>query len=238
VLRTAVDLGTSTHFTVVVDPENPFFGQFGFARVGAGVFWASGATVTPNSDGSIQVVYAGPGWSDPDADVDIYLGLHDSSEQKIQVDLDLEMTLAAKDGAGAGRLIADGVTYEMATSAQAPSPDPTVQSVLELMRASDWRGLYGFFVPEFQTRVSQDDYISEMRKGIARTGAIVNVKTTGAVSIYDMVAWQAADVPLEITLDKNGTISTYASRLELVYGEGRWLIFSIDEIVKPGETSP
>jgi len=242
-MPTAIDVGNGTRFGVVADAEHQLFGRFGFAKVGVGVFWADGATVTPSADGRIRVVYQGPGMSDPDAKVELFLGLHEYSETRNPVELDLDMDLpdqdiAAEHGLGHGHLIADGVTYSVGTEGKAPPPDDTVEEVLADLRASDWRGVHATFVSWFQALVSESTFESEMRKGSAATGEIVDVMRAGPITTYDHLAGQAAYVQLKVTLDKDGVVTTYPSRLDLVYGDGRWHLLTISQIGPFAEPSP
>jgi hypothetical protein len=240
VTRTAVDLGNETHFGVVADTQHPFFGRFGFAKYGIGVFWASGATVTPAADGSIHVVYQGQGWSDPDAKVEIFVGMHKYSDVRLPVELDLDMHVAdqptaAEYGRGRGRLIADGVTYLVGTDGPVPSPDPTVDELLVLIRTEDWRGLHATLVSQFRTAISAAAFESEMRLGLAKAGRLVEVGTAGPITTYDNMAGPAAFVVLEFAIDTDGHIITYPSRVDLVYGDERWQVFNMEQVVTPEE---
>ena len=241
-MPTAIDFGNGTRFGVVADTESQLFGRFGFAKVGVGIFWADGATVTPSAEGRIHVLYHGPGSRDPDAKVELFLGLHDYSETKETVELDLDMDLpdqdvAAEHGLGRGRLIADGVTYSVGTDGQAPPPDEAMDEVIALLRESDWRAVHATFSSWFQALVSESTFESEMRKGSAATGKIVGVAAAGPITTYDHMAGQAAFVQLEVTLDKGSVITTYPSRLDLVYGDGGWHVLNITQFGRPPETS-
>lgn len=240
VIRTAVDLNNGVHFLVVTDPSHPFFGQFGFAKYDVGVFWASGATVSTHPDGSAEVSYLGPGFVDPSAEVDVFLGLHVSSGTKNPVVLDLDVQLATVNGAGTGRLIAGGITYPIATISNVPSPDPAIQSIVTSATAGNWSAVHGLLIPQVQAMVTQAAFETNMQQGVATFGSVVDVVTTGPSARYDMVTWQSADVPIEFTFSVGGQIVSRPSRIELVYMDSQWLISSMDEIgaAPPDEAPP
>jgi hypothetical protein len=242
-MPTAIDLGNETRFDVVADAEHQFFGRFGFAKFGVGIFWADGATVSPSAAGRIHVVYHGPGWKDPDAEVDLFLGFHRYSQAKEPVELDLDMDLpdqdvAAEYGLGHGRLTADGVRYLVGTDGQAPPPEDTVEEVLALLRAADWRGLHGRFVSQFQAGISGSDYERQVREGMVTFGRLVDVVAVGPTTRYEHMSGQAAHVMLEATFDKDGVITAYQSRMDLVYGEVGWRILNMAQLALPLDPAP
>lgn len=237
--RTAVDLGNGVHFNVIASPSHPLFGRFAFGQLGSGVFWASGATVTNNPDGSVDVTYVGSGLRDSAADVDVYLGLHRYSGNEASLPLDLSIHLDATDGSGSGRLIADGVTYVLDPVAQPPSAAPEAQAALALIEASDWSGLYAHLLPATQEAMTEAEFVAAMNQGISQSGSIVDVRPTGLVTEYDQGAWHAAAQPFDIDLDIGGQITTQTSRLVLLYVMGEWRVYSIDALAAPPpDTTP
>lgn len=237
--RTAVDLSRGVHFNVIANPTHPLFGRFAFGQVGAGVFWASGATLTKNPDGSVDVTYVGTGLRDSAATVDVYLGLHRYSGSEASVPLDLSIHLDAADGSGTGRLIADGVTYSVDPVVQPPSAAPEAQAVLALIEASDWSGLYTQLLPATQQAMTEAEFVAAMNQGISQNGSIVDVRATGVVAEYDQGAWHAAAQPFEIDLDTGGQITTRTSRLALLFAGGQWRVYSIDQLAAPPpDTTP
>lgn len=240
VIGTAVDLANGVHFLVVTDPSNPFYGQFGFAKYGVGIYWASGASVSSNPDGTRDVTYVGPGFFDPTAEIDLFLGLHVPSGARNPVSLDLAVELTTANGAGAGRLIADGVSYPIATVSDVPSPDAAIQSIVAAAAAGDWSVVHALFIPQVQAGVTQAAFETEMEDGIAAFGSVTDVSTTGPSTRYDLVSWQSADVPIEFTFDVGGDVVVRPSRIELVYMNSAWRISSLDELgaAPPDETPP
>ena len=237
--RSAVDLSHGVHFNVISNPVHPFYGRFAFGQVGAGVFWASGATVASNTDGSIDVSFVGSGLRDAAASVDVYLGLHRYSGSEVAVPLDLSIHLDATDGSGTGRLIAGGVTYLVDPVVQPPSAAPEAQAVLGLIESMDWSGLYTHLLPATQQAMTQAEFIAAMNQGVGQNGSIVDVRPIGSLNEYDQGAWHAAAQTFEIDLEGGGQTFTRASGLALLFVGGQWRVYSIDQLAAPPpDTTP
>lgn len=238
VTRTAIDLGNEVHFNVIAARSHPLFGRFSFAKRGVGLFWASGASVVDNADGTVWVRYVGDGKFDPNAIVNVYLGLHQPSEAERSARLDLDITLESRDGSGVGRLIADGTTYELNAVTEPPPVDAAVATVLELTRRGDWTGLYGRLTPQFQAAMTREQFEAAMRGGFAGLGSIVEVKATAASTVTNQGAWFAASVPLTVTVERNGVRTTYPTRLVLVAVGNEWRVDRIDPIAPLQSAAP
>jgi hypothetical protein len=234
VMRSAVDVGNRVHFNVVTDPAHPVFGRFAFGKAGAGVFWGSGATVVANGDGTYDVAFVGQGWRDAAAVVDVLQGVHSYTGAAAPADLDLAVHLGSADGAGTGRLIVGGTTYQLATvGANVPSPDPMIETVLAALEASDWATVYAHYLPEFQEAMSQSTFAAEMQQRLSGFGTIVDVVPTGATTQHDAVAWQAAARAFDFHFDFGGQTTVRPSRLVLMYADGQWRIYGVDPIGPP-----
>jgi hypothetical protein len=236
--RAAVDLGNGVHFSAITASSHSLYGRFSFAKTGVGLFWSSGATVAPNPDGTLRVRYSGPGELDPNADLSIYLGLHRQSGTRQPVQLDLDVTLGLRDGSGAGRLIANGTTYELRAAVQPPSLDAAVAEVLALTKRGAWGALYDRFTPQFQSAIGRQQFEDAMRRGLADIGAIVEVRADAPSTVKDHGAWFAATVPLTVTIERNGVRATYPSRVVLVAVGNEWRIDTIDRIGPTPTASP
>jgi hypothetical protein len=233
VFRSAVDLANGVHFTVVTASGHPLRGRFAFAKSDAGVFWADGASISANPDGSVDVSYVGQGTRDAQAAVDVYLGLHAYSGAEAAIGLDLAIHLDSTDGSGNGRLVANGVTYTVASVTQPPPAGATAQVILGLVEASDWNGVYGHLLPSTQAEMSAQEFSSSMSQGPAEFGSILDVRAVGPVIERDQGAWHAAEQPFEIDFDNAGQITTRSSRLVLLFVGGEWRVHSIDEVAAP-----
>ena len=233
-MRTAVDLEHGVNLTVVVDSDNTFFGRFAFAERGTGIFWASGATVTPNDDGTIDVAFVGDGSLDKGATVDVFNGLHAYSGKKVPTVIDLAVRLDSSDGSGTGRLIADGITHALSSVVADPPPaSASVDAIVELLGASDWSGLHAWYTIDFREAYSADELEAQMANGLKAYGVIVVVRIVSPVIERASGFGHSAEVSLETDFTLAGEVTSWPTRMSLVYEAGHWSISTIDPFGDP-----